>query len=189
MARPAQVHLVLYSARAFQHSLQIFHCRGRIWYSGPPPLGAWPTCCTLLLWQVARNNLLPAVFGDDGGKESWNICEEGDEGDEGDENDEGEEGDAGENSKKWRPPAWRKATDEEMARFHNVPLPPKGTRLVTPVLDLTPDPLERVSVTQLLRKAGEVCVTNSLLRFEPCDPPAEWAGGPAPPTYKAVWSD
>ena len=133
--------------------------------------------------QVARNNLLPAVFAYDGGKSRWDICEEGEE------VEQGAEGDEGENSKKWRPPAWRKATDEEMARFHNVPLPPKGTRLVTPVLDLTPDPLERVSVTQLLRKAGEVCVTNSLLRFEPCDPPAEWAGGPAPPTYKAVWGD
>ena len=49
--------------------------------------------------------------------------------------------------------------------------------------------MEGVSLGRLLHAANNTCTTNALLRFEPCDPPAEWAGGPSPPAYKAVWSE
>ena len=131
--------------------------------------------------QAARNCLLPAVFSADGGREEWNICDAGEEVDEG--------GDS-----MWRPPAWRRGTAEERARFcsdasvgiHIRDLPAAAR---PPLLELTPDPLEGVTVEQLLRRANAVCLTSSLLHFEPWDPPAEWAGGPAPPTYKAMWTE
>ena len=77
-----------------------------------------------------------------------------------------------------------------MVRFRRPAPVPKGSLLpFRPVLELTPDPLEGVTVEQLLRRANAVCLTSSLLHFEPWDPPAEWAGGPAPPTYKAMWTE
>ena len=134
----------------------------------PGPPAPAPGCCAFGL-QAGRNNLLPAFFYDDGGTKECS-CDEGVEDDEGEPK---------------RPPAWRSATDEELARFKDVPV---GG--LAPVLELTPDPLEGVPVEQLLREAYDVCVTSALLRFEPCGPPsAEWAGGPAPPTYKAMWGE
>ena len=130
--------------------------------------------------QVVRNELLSAIFFADG-DETWGICDKGEE-----------DAEVGPGNK-WRPPAWRKATDEELARFQKPRMGERMSKGNQPaVLELTPDPLEGVAVEQLLCRAvepGYECRNGALLRFEPCGPPAEWAGGPAPPTYMAMWSD
>ena len=133
--------------------------------------------------QAARNCLLPAVFSADGGREEWNICDAGEEVDEG--------GDS-----MWRPPAWRRGTAEERARFcsdasvgiHIRDLPAAAR---PPLLELTPDPLEGVSVEQLLRRCSYRERTSNLLYFQTCDPPAgrDDQDGPPPPTYKAIWCE